>query len=143
MDYIFILGFIGGVMLTLLYLITWFSSDGDLELTRSNITIMVALYGMLITWSVQGIDFYNPRSFLQHWRILLASALLTAATILIMYAYPALFEFSPPRWDGGDGSLLIVAMTAVFLLTMVLLSHGMRHRYLLYRFWDLLTPDRA
>ncbi len=142
MDYIFTMGFIGAVMMTLLYLITWFGTDGDLEMTRSNITIMVALYGMLITWQIQGIDFFQPRSYLLHWRILLLSALLTAVTIITMYIYPALFEFKPPVWDGGDGSLLIVAIAAIFLLTMVLLSHGMKFRYLLYRFWDLLSPDR-
>ena len=40
------------------------------------------------------------------------------------------------------GSLMIVAIAALFLLTMALLSHGMKHRYLLNRFWDLLSPDR-
>ena len=143
MDYIFTLGFIGAVIMTLLYLITWISSDGDLELTRSNITIMVALYGMLITWHVQGINLYQPRSFLQHWRVTLLTSVLTALTILTMYAYPALFEFEPPTWDGGDGSLLIVAIAVLFLLTMALLSHGMKYRYLLNRFWDLMSPDRA
>ncbi len=142
MDYIFTMGFIGAVMMTLLYLITWFSTDGDLVMTRSNITIMAALYGMLITWHIQGIDLYQPRSFRQHWRILLLSGVLTALTIIIMYMYPALFEFKPPSWDGGDGSLLIVAIAALFLLTMVLHSHGMKYRYLINRFWDLLRPDR-
>ena len=79
MDYIFTMGFIGAVIMTLLYLITWFSSDGDLMLTRSNITIMVALYGMLITWHIQGINLYQPRSFLQHWRLLLLSSVLNRA----------------------------------------------------------------
>jgi len=143
MDYIFTMGFIGAVIMTLLYLITWFSSDGDLTLTRSNITIMVALYGMLITWHIQGIELYQPRSFVQHWRITLLTSVLTALTILIMYAYPALFEFKPPVWDGGDGSLLIVAIAVLFLLTMALLSHGMKYRYLLSRFWDLMSPDRG
>ena len=143
MDYIFTMGFIGAVMMTVLYLVSWFSSDGDLELTRSNITIMAALYGMLITWHVQGIDLYEPRSFVEHWRILLLSSVLTALTILAMYAHPTLFEFVPPMWDGGDGSLLIVLMAALFLLTMALVAHGMRHRYLLERLWGLLAADRV
>ncbi len=142
LDYIFTMGFIGAVMMTLLYLITWFGSGGDLLMTRSSVTIMVALYGMLITWHVQGIDIYQPRSFLQHRRILLLSSLLTALTIVAMYIYPALFEFKPPVWDGGDGSLLIVAIPALFLLTMVLTSHGLKYRYLLSHLWDLLSPDR-
>ena len=142
LDYIVTMGFIGAVMMTLLYLAAYFSSGGDLRMTRSAITIMVALYGMLITWQIQGIDLYQPRTFARHWRILLLSSLLTALTILAMYAHPALFEFSPPAWDGGDGSLLIVLIAAVFLLTLALHSHGMKYRYLLNRLWALLERDR-
>ncbi len=141
MDYIFTMGFIGAVMLTLLYLMAYFGSGGDLTMTRSAVTILVALYGMLITWHIQGIDFYRPKSFLEHWRILLLSSLLTALTIIGMYLNPALFEFDPPTWDGGAGSLLIIAIAALFLLTMVLISHGLKYRYLLNRFWALLAPD--
>lgn len=140
-DYIFTMGFIGAVILTLLYLMAYFGSGGDLAMTRSAVTILVALYGMLITWHVQGIDFYRPKSFLEHWRILLLSSLLTALTIIGMYLNPTLFEFDPPTWDGGVGSLLIIAIAALFLLTMVLISHGLKYRYLLNRFWALLAPD--
>ena len=142
LDYIIIMGCIGAALMTLLYLIVWFGGGGDLRMTRSAMTIMVALYGMLITWHIQGIDLYNPDSFLQHWRILLLSSLLTALTIIAMYLFPALFEFNPPRWDGGDGSLMILAIAVLFGLTMALLSQGMRQRYLLNRFWALLAPDR-
>ena len=65
--------------MTLLYLIVWFGGGGDLRMTRSAMTIMVALYGMLITWHIQGIDLYNPDSFLQHWRILLLSSVIDGA----------------------------------------------------------------
>ncbi len=142
LDYIVTMGCIGAALMTLLYLIVWFGGGGDLRMTRSAMTIMVALYGMLITWHIQGIDLYNPDSFLQHWRLLLMSSALTALTIIAMYVFPDLFEFNPPRWDGSEGSLMIAAIAALFLLTMALLSHGMRHRYLLNRFWDLLAPDR-
>ncbi len=146
-DYIVTMGFIGAVCMTLLYLITWFGSGGDLLMTRSSVTIMVALYGMLITWHVQGIDIYEPRSFLRHWRILLMSGLLTAGTILVMYVDPVferpVFEFRPPVWDGGAGMWMILAIPALFALTMVLSAHGMKYRYLLGRFWDLLAPDRG
>lgn len=143
LDYIVTMGCIGAAVMTLLYLIVWFGGGGDLRMTRSAMTIMVALYGMLITWHIQGIDLYNPDSFLQHWRILLLSSVLTALTIIAMYLFPALFEFNPPRWDGGDGTLMIVAIAALFTLTMALLSQAMRHRYLLKRFWGLLAPDRG
>ncbi len=142
MDYIFTMGFIGAVMMAVLYLLAWLGSEGDLQLTRSAITIMVALYGLLITWQVQGIDLYEPRTFVQHWRIVLLSSLLTVATILAMYAWPALFEFSPPLWDGGAGTLVILAIAGLFSATLALVGHGLRHRYLLERFWELLAADR-
>ncbi len=141
MDYIFTMGFNSAVLLTLLYIITYFGTGQDLSMTRSAITILVSLYGMLITWHIQGIDFYNPRTFLENWKLLTLSSVLTVLTILSFYIDPVLFEFTPPMWDWGDGSLLIILIVAIFLLTMILVSHGMKHRYLLRRFWDLLAPD--
>lgn len=141
MDYIFTMGFNGAVALTILYVMAYFGTDGNLNVTRSVITILVALYGMLITWNIQGIDFYKPQTFLEHWRLLTLSSILTILTLLAMYVAPELFEFYPPAWDGGTGSLLIIGTTALFLLTMIMLSHGLKHRYILRRFWDLLAPD--
>ena len=146
MDYIVTMGVVGAVMMTLLYMIVWFGSGGDLRLTRSAITIMVALFGMLVTWQVQGIDIYQPRTFLRHWRIWLLSMALTALTIVVMYfdhlLVGAPFEFAPLVWDGEAGPLMIVAVGALFGLTMVLAAHGLRYRYLLGRFWELLGPDQ-
>ena len=146
LDYIITMGFIGAVMMTLLYLIVWFGSGGDLRLTRSAMTIMVALYGMLITWNVQGVDLYAPRTFLAEWRLVVMSLLLTAGTILVMYLDPFLagapFEFEALVWDGEAGTLMIVAVAALFMLTLALVSHGLRYRVLLGRFWDLLAADR-
>ena len=69
------------------------------------------------------------------------TSVLTALTIFALYIDPVLFEFSPPLWDGGTGTLIIIAITALFLLTMIMLSHGLKHRYLLDHFWALLAPD--
>ena len=146
LDYLFTMGFIGAVMMTLLYLIVWFGGGGDLRLTRSAMTIMVALYGMLITWQVQGIDIFQPQTIRRHWRLALMTIALTAATIVAMHFDHLLagqpFEYEPLFWDGGAGTLMIVAIAALFILTMALVSHALRHRYLLNRFWDLLSPDR-
>jgi cation-transporting P-type ATPase E len=141
MDYIFTMGFNGSVFLTLLYMIAYFGTEGNLGVSRSAVTIMVSLYGMLITWNIQGIDFYNPKSFLEHWKLLALTSVMTGLTLISFYVMPDLFEFYPPLWDGGTGSLIIIAITALFLLTMVMLSHGLKHRYLLDRFWALLAPD--
>jgi cation-transporting P-type ATPase E len=140
-DYIFTMGFIGSVVLTILYIIAYFGSEGDVNMTRSAITILVSLYGMLITWNIQGIDFYNPKSFLEHRNLVILTSIVTALTIIALYVFPVLFEFSPPLWDGGIGTSLIIVITALFLLTMILLAHGMKHRYLLNRLWALLAPD--
>jgi len=142
LDYIVTVGFIAAALITLLYGIVWFGSGGDLRMTRSAVTIMVALYGMLTTWHVQGIDFYQPRTFLQHWRLTLTSAAFTALTVVAMYMYPELFEFKPPLWDGAAGTLMILAIAALFLLTMVLSAHALKYRYLLGRLWLLLDPGR-
>lgn len=141
MDYIFTMGFNGAVLLTLLYIIAYFGTNGNVELTRSAITILVSLYGMLITWNIQGIDFYRPKSFIENWKLLLLSSVMTGLTLISFYLAPELFEFYPPLWDGGDGTMLIIGITALFLLTMVLLSHGLKYRYLLNRLWALLAPD--
>jgi cation-transporting ATPase E len=140
-DYIFTMGFVGAIMLTILYVGTYFGTNQDLSITRSAITILVSLYGMLITWHIQGIDFYNPKSFRDNWRLFSISSLLTALTIIALYVLPDLFEFTPIGWDGGIQSLLIVLITTLFLLTMVLASHGFKYRYLLHRLWDFIAPD--
>ena len=142
LDYIVSMGFIGAVMMTALYLIIWQAGEGDLWLARGGITIMVALYGMLITWHVQGVDLYDPQSFLRHWRLVALSAALTIGTILVMYAYPPLFEFKAPLWDGGAGTLIILSIAGVFCATLALVAHAMKYRYLLERLWALLSPDR-
>lgn len=141
MDYILTMGFNGAVLLTLLYIVTYFGTGQDLGTTRSAITILVSLYGMLITWNIQGIDFYKPKTFLENWKLLLLSSVLTILTLLSFYLAPDLFEFTPPTWDGGTGSLLIILIVVLFELTMILLSHGLKYRYLLRRLWKLLEPD--
>jgi len=141
MDYIFTMGVNGAVILTVLYVITYFGTGQNLDMTRSAITILVSLYGMLITWNIQGIDFYKPKTFLENWRLLTLSSILTTLTIFSFYLAPDLFEFYPPTWDGGTGTMIIILIVALFLLTMILLSHGLKHRYLLRRLWTLLEPD--
>ena len=134
MDYIVTFGFIGSAMMTLLYAIVYFGSGGDIELTRSSITILVALYGMLIAWNIHGIDFYRPETFRTHRRLAITMIVLTILTILAMYVYPPLFEFRPFT---ADDIWFIIAIVAIFNLTMMLVTHGMHYRYLVNRLWEL------
>lgn len=138
LDYIFITGVIGSVMMALLYVVVYFSSNRDLMVTRSAITIFVSLYGMMIVWNVQGVDFFEPSTFRQHWRIVLLSIVMTTLTILAMYAWPSLFEFASFGLHNID---IIVLITVIFLLTLVLASYAMRNRYLLYRLWMLFERE--
>ena len=133
-DYIMTVGMLGSVLLTILYIVTYFGSNGDLALTRSTITILVSLLGMQIAWNIQGVDFYQPRTFITHWRLVLLMIVLTILTILAMYMLPELFEFRP--LTANDMSYIVV-IVALFGLSLILTAHGMKFRYLLNRLWLL------
>lgn len=137
LDYIVTGGMIGALMLALVYVVVYFYTAGDVDVTRSAVTIFVCLFGMQIVWNVQGVDFYEPQTFRQHWRIVLLSSVMTIITVMAMYAWPTLFEFTP---FGLPEIGIIVLITVVFLLTMVLVSHGLKYRYILNRLWMLFSP---
>ncbi len=136
-DYVVTAGVLMAWMLALHYIFVYFYSGGDVAIVRSATTIYICLLGMNIVWAVQGVDIYEPHTFRKHWRIVLLSSVMCALTILAMYGWPSLFEFKAPPVGVG------VFTTVMFLLTMVLVSHGMKYRYLLYRLWMLLAPSRG
>ncbi|GAB1422394.1 cation-translocating P-type ATPase [Anaerolineales bacterium] len=137
LDYIFTCGLVGAVMMTALYAFVYLSSNRNTELARSVITIFVSLYGMNIVWDVQGIDISDAASFVRNKSIVLMTSVLTLLTIVALYALPNLFEFVDPMIMGIE---LVVLITATFLLSILVVSHGMRYRYLLERLWMLFDP---
>jgi hypothetical protein len=52
--------------------------------------------------------------------------------------FPQLFAFESPPTQ----SWIVVLIPALFLLTMMLIDHSMRHRYLLNRLWSLVEQDK-
>ena len=140
LDFILTGGILGSLMLVIVYVITYFSTERDLATTRSAITVFLTFYGSYIIMSIQGVNFYQPRTFWQNRGIVALMTLLAALTILVMYALysvPNLFDFVPLTW--GQHPETIVTITALLMLSIIILAHGMKYRYLLRRLWSLLT----
>jgi cation-transporting ATPase E len=137
-DYIITAGLIGSVALAVLFGVAYYASDSDLEVARSAITIFICLFGMMIVWNVQGVEIYQPRTFIENWRVVLISSLAAGLTILSFYMLPNLFQFEPPPAN----SLINVLIVALFLLMMLIVNHGMYYRYLLNRFWMLVEREK-
>lgn len=135
LDYIITTGFIGAILLAVLYVPVFLISGGDLILVRSAVTLFLCFFGSLTIMNVQGIDFYHPRTFIEKKGVVLVMLTLTTLTILAMYAVPNLFEFSPLNWDQHWWVILLLAL--LFDLAMVLVAHGTKYRYLLKRFYTL------
>jgi len=139
LDYIITGGFIASVMVTLLYILVYFGTERDLGITRAAITIFYTLFNAYIVMSIQGVDFYQPRTFLKHWRVVAVMTLLAVLTVWAMYLSPTLFEFHPLGF--GPHTWIFVLIYVLLMLAMVLLSHGLKYRYLIKRMWALFAGD--
>jgi cation-transporting ATPase E len=139
LDYILTGGFIGSVLLALLYCVTYLGTNRDIEATRSAVTLFMAFYGSYVVCSIQGVNFYQPKTFIQHWRIVLMMTVLCTLTVLALYLLPGIFEFRIFTW--AQHGWVMVLITALFLLSIILLAHGMKYRYLLRRMWHLFQED--
>ncbi len=139
LDYILTGGFIGSVLLAVLYCVTYLGTDRDIVATRSAVTLFMAFYGSYVVCSIQGVNFYQPNTFVQHWRIVLMMTVLSILTILALYIVPGIFEFRIMTWE--QHWWVMVLITALFLLSIILLAHGMKYRYLLRRMWHIFQED--
>lgn len=142
LDFIVTGGLIGSVLLAVLYGIVYFGTGRNIEATRSAVTIFLSFYGAYIIMAVQGVDFYKPRTFLKHWRTGLLMLVLTTFTLLAMYMLPDLFEFY--IFDPSSEMWVIILIYTLLVLSIILLAHGTKYRYLLRRMWFLFqNPDRS
>jgi hypothetical protein len=64
---------------------------------------------------------------------------LCTLTVLALYLLPGIFEFRIFTW--AQHGWVMVLITALFLLSIILLAHGMKYRYLLRRMWHLFQED--
>lgn len=136
MDYIFTVGFIGAVLHTFLYVVVYFGTGNDVVVARSAVTIYFTTFSGYAVWTILGGDFYKPETFRIYWRSGLFMLVITMLTILALYIFPVLadFKMTTDWW-------LITLIVALQLLSMILISHGMKYRYLLRRMWDLFRED--
>lgn len=145
-DYLVVCGLIGSVILTVLFSLTYAMTDQNLNVARGILTQFICLFGVLIVWNVQGVDVAEPATFRKHWRVVLISTTAGLLTMISFYILPGLFRYTAPdpNTPGGLGSIILCA--ALFPLTMILMSRGMRFRGTVNRLWSLLgiaNPDEA
>jgi cation-transporting P-type ATPase E len=139
LDYIFTVGFIGAVLHMLLYTIVYFGTGQNIDLTRSVLTVYLTLFSAYMVCTIQGVDFYEPKTFVTHWRTVALMLVMVVLTLLSLYIAPSLFDYVHPSIT--EYWWIYVLLIALTVLGMQLISHGMKHRYLMNRFWDLFRPD--
>ncbi len=133
LDYVLTGAFIGSAMMALLYAVVYFASGLNTEAARSALSIFATFFGILIFWNTFGIDILEPRSFIEQRTVTVIGLFFIVLVILGFYLLPGMFEFVPPTPG------IIALITSLLLLTMLLFSWNMRHRYLLNRVWSLVS----
>lgn len=139
LDPILIGGVIGSVCLMLLYVATFFGTGRDTGMARSAVTIYQTLFNAYVVMMIMGVDFYQPKTFIRHWRMVTVMVVLSVVTIWVMYAEPPLFEFT--LVDFAHQPLIIILITALMGLSMMLMAYFLKKRYLLHRVWALTQHD--
>jgi cation-transporting P-type ATPase E len=143
-DYLVVCGVVGAVVLATLFALTYAMNNQNLHVARGIMTQFICLFGVLIVWNVQGVDVAEPSTFRRNWRVVVISTVAGLLTMISFYMFPDLLRYTPPDpgTRGGLGAILLCA--AMFPLTMILISRGMRYRGLINRMWSLLgipNPD--
>lgn len=149
-DYLVVCGVIGSVVLTLLFALTYAMTDQNLNVARGILTQFICLFGVLIVWNVQGVDVAEPATFRKHWRVVVISTVAGLLTMISFYILPELFRYTAPNPNTPGGMGAIILCAALFPLTMILMSRGMRYRGPVNRLWSLFgipnpdeTPQRS
>ncbi|MGJ3238125.1 MAG: HAD-IC family P-type ATPase [Anaerolineae bacterium] len=138
-DYIAISGFVGSIMVVIVYLTAYFGTNRDTEIARSIVTFFILLFNMHNVLLVLGFDFYDLTTYRHFGRAILMLLGLSMFTVVTFYARPALFEFTPVSFFTHP--LLFIQVVACFLLGMVLVATLLKHRYMINRIWALLEKD--
>jgi cation-transporting ATPase E len=139
LDHIIVGGVVGAIMMMFLYVAAYFGTGHNVDIARSSVTLYQTLFNAYIVMMIQGVDFYQPKTFREHWKIVSVMTGLVIFTVWAMYLRPPTFEFTPLTFAGEP--LLIILITALFGLSMVLMSQFLHKRYLLQRFWALIERD--
>ena len=134
LEYVITSGLMGAVIMALMYVVAYYGSDKNVFVARSAITMFIALFGTLIFWNVSGIELFEPRTLLEHRRIVLLGIVLTALTMLVPFIVPQFFAFIPPT------PLMWALIISTFMLNATLLHVFTRNRNLIEQLWELFQP---
>ncbi|MBA3868530.1 MAG: hypothetical protein H0X30_05210 [Anaerolineae bacterium] len=134
MEYVITSGTIGAVIMALMYVVAYYGSGKNVHAARSAITLFITLFGTLIFWNVSGVELFEPRTMLEHWRIVLLGIILTALTMVVPFIVPSFFAFVAPT------PLLWALVLSTFLLTAALLHVFTHNRSLIEQLWELFQP---
>lgn len=134
LEYVITSGTIGAVIMALMYVVAYYGSGKNVHAARSAITLFITLFGTLIFWNVSGVELFEPRTMLEHWRIVLLGIILTALTMVVPFIVPSFFAFVAPT------PLLWALVLSTFLLTAALLHVFTHNRSLIEQLWELFQP---
>jgi cation-transporting ATPase E len=134
LEYVITSGMIGAVIMALMYVAAYYGTDENVFAARSAITVFITLFGTLIFWNVSGVELFEPRTMLEHWRIVLLGIILTSLTMIVPYLMPDFFAFVPPT------PLLWALILSTFLLNATLLHVFTRDRRIIEQLWELFQP---
>ncbi len=134
LEYVITSGTIGAVIMALMYVVAYYGSNQNVHAARSAITLFITFFGTLIFWNVSGVELFEPRTIVEHWRIVLLGTILTILTILGPYLVPSFFAFIPPT------PLMWALVISTFALTATLVHVFTRNRNLIQQLWELFKP---
>lgn len=135
LDYSVIGGAIGGVTFALLYSVTYFGTGRNVDLARNASMIYQTLFNAYIAMTIMGVDFYQPKTFIQKWRVVATMMVLAIITIWASYLVPYIVETTPLSF--ASHPLVFILIAALLSLSMLLIAQFLRRRTLLHRLWSL------
>ncbi len=138
-DYIMVSGFVGSIMVVIVYITAYFGTNRDTEVARSIVTFFIMLFNMYNVLIVMGLDIYDTSSYRKLRRAILVLSGLAIFTVVTFYTMPDLFEFTPVSIF--EQPLLFAQVFACFFLGAALVATLLRHRYMLNRIWALVEKD--
>lgn len=134
LDYVVSGGFIGGVAMSMLYGIVFFTGGRNLNLARSAVMMFIAFYGLTVFWNIHGVTMFEPRTIARYPRIFLLGLALLVFTVGVPYLVPQIIEYSaltPRLW---------LILLVIWLISAGALYGVMRSRVLANRIWELISP---
>ncbi|MEO0597750.1 MAG: HAD-IC family P-type ATPase, partial [Chloroflexota bacterium] len=94
-DYIAVSGFVGSIMVTVVFVTAYFGSERNIDIARSIVTFYIMFFNMNNVLVTLGFDFYDFSTYKQLKRAIAFLLGLAALTVSSMYMLPDLFEFTP------------------------------------------------